>query len=78
VAAAQMVHWVATAQIKRLHASTQAAAGTCHTHLASYSDGVQQQERAYYPNNNTRVRTQGLSQSSSALLPPLCVLNFLI
>ena len=56
------------------------ATGTCRTHLASYSDGVRfstqrQQERAYHPNNNTRVQTQGLSQSSSALLPPLCVLS---
>jgi len=32
-------------------------------------------QRAYHLNNNTRVQTQGLSQSSSALLPPLCVLN---
>jgi len=35
-----------------------------------------QQERAYHPNNHARIQTQGLSQSSSALLPPLdCVLN---
>jgi len=27
--------------------------------------------RAFHPNNYTRVQTQGLSQSSSALLPPL-------
>ena len=38
-----------------------------------------QQERAYHPNNHTRVQTQGLSQSSSVLLPPHdCVLNWLI
>ena len=32
--------------------------------------------RVYHPNNHTRVQKQGLSQSSSALSPPLdCVLN---
>jgi len=36
----------------------------------------QQERRAYHPNNYTRVQTQGLSQSSSALLSRLaCVLN---
>jgi len=56
-----------------LHASTQAAAGTCRTHLASYSVGVQLLTQAaagtyYHPNIHTRVQTQGLFQSSSALV----------
>ena len=45
------------------------------TVMESSSQRKRQQERADHPNNNTRVQTQGLSQISSALLPPFCVLN---
>ena len=52
--------------------STQAAAHTCQVKALEFSSQrKRQQERAYHPNNHTRVQTQGLSQSSSALLPPL-------
>jgi len=46
------------------------------TALEFSSQRKRQQERGYHPNTHTRVQTQGLSQSSSALLPPLLVCWF--
>jgi len=71
-----LVHWrdcVCTRQCKQ----QQERAHTFQvTALEFSSQRKRQQERAYHPNNHTRVQTQGLSQSSSAQLPRLaCVLN---
>jgi len=55
-----------------VQSSTQAAAHTLEGKALEFSSQrKRQQERTYHPNNHTRVQTQGLSQSSSALLPPL-------
>jgi len=55
------------------------AAHTLQVTALEFSSHPRQQERAYHPNNHTQVQTQGRSQSTSALLPPLdCVLNWLI
>jgi len=45
------------------------AAHTLQVTALEFSSHPRQQERAYHPNYYTRVQTQGLSQSSSALLP---------
>jgi len=69
------VHWcgcVCTRQRKR---QQERATHTLQvTALEFSSQRKRQQESTYHPNNRTRVQTQGLSRSSSALLPP-CVLN---
>jgi len=65
----------------RLHVSTQAATGTCRTHLASYSVGVQLSTQAAagtclsYEYSYTGSDTGIISELIRAVAPAACVLN---